>query len=32
MSLFAHNKHNLVILNKNVLKVIKPYSYYIYVL
>jgi hypothetical protein len=32
MFLFAYNKHNLIALDENVLKVIKPYFYCIYVL
>jgi hypothetical protein len=32
MLLFAYNKHNLITLDKNVLEVIKPYSYNVYVL
>jgi hypothetical protein len=32
MLLFAYNKHNLIALDKNVLKVVKLYSYNVYVL
>jgi hypothetical protein len=32
MSLFAYNRHNLAALDKDVFKVVKLYSYRIYVL